>query len=61
MSDERGFKMVTEFEASGDQPRAIGELSEGIARGDKYQTLLGGTVAPLHPGSEPHRAQHCAR
>jgi len=43
MSEQRGFKMVTEFEASGDQPRAIGELTEGLERGDKYQTLLGVT------------------
>ena len=28
---------------AGDQPRAIRELSEGLRRGDKYQTLLGVT------------------
>jgi excinuclease ABC subunit B len=28
---------------AGDQPRAIRELSSGLARGDKYQTLLGVT------------------
>ena len=27
----------------GDQPRAIGELTEGLFRGDTYQTLLGAT------------------
>src|SRR5262249_46786618 len=28
---------------AGDQPRAIRELTDGLARGDKYQTLLGVT------------------
>ena len=37
----RPFEMVTEFEPSGDQPTAIAALSEGIERGDKFQTLLG--------------------
>ena len=31
------------FEPAGDQPRAISELSEGIDKGIKYQTLLGAT------------------
>ncbi|HEV7762701.1 MAG TPA: DEAD/DEAH box helicase family protein, partial [Acidimicrobiales bacterium] len=35
------FKMVSEFEPAGDQPKAIAQLSEGIDRGDRYQTLLG--------------------
>jgi excinuclease ABC subunit B len=33
--------MVSEFEPAGDQPKAIAQLSEGIDRGDRYQTLLG--------------------
>ena len=33
--------MVSEFEAAGDQPNAIARLSEGIERGDRFQTLLG--------------------
>ncbi|HLL55000.1 MAG TPA: DEAD/DEAH box helicase family protein, partial [Myxococcaceae bacterium] len=37
------FKLVSEYKPQGDQPRAIGELTEGILRGDKYQTLLGVT------------------
>ena len=37
----RAFEMVTEFEPAGDQPAAIAGLSEGIDRGDKFQTLLG--------------------
>src|SRR5688500_6630358 len=35
------FKVVSDFSPAGDQPRAIEGLSEGINRGDKYQTLLG--------------------
>jgi len=37
------FKLVSEFEPAGDQPRAIDELCEGLVRGDKHQTLLGVT------------------
>jgi excinuclease ABC subunit B len=35
------FKMVSEFEPAGDQPAAITALSQGIANGERYQTLLG--------------------
>ncbi|SVD73410.1 uncharacterized protein METZ01_LOCUS426264, partial [marine metagenome] len=31
----------SEYAPSGDQPKAIAELTEGIQRGDKYQCLLG--------------------
>jgi len=37
------FSLTSQFEPTGDQPRAIAELTEGILRGDKYQTLLGAT------------------
>lgn len=37
------FSLESPFQPTGDQPRAIGELSEGVFRGDKYQTLLGAT------------------
>jgi len=37
------FKLVSPFEPKGDQPRAIEELTEGLRRGDKFQTLLGAT------------------
>ena len=37
------FKLVSEFKPSGDQPQAIEQLCEGMARGDKHQTLLGVT------------------
>jgi excinuclease ABC subunit B len=33
--------MVSDFEPAGDQPTAIATLTEGIRRGDRYQTLLG--------------------
>ena len=37
------FELVSDFEPKGDQPRAIGELMEGLERGDKHQVLLGVT------------------
>jgi excinuclease ABC subunit B len=37
------FEVVSPFRPSGDQPEAIARLSEGIARGDRAQTLLGVT------------------
>jgi len=37
------FKLTTNFTPTGDQPQAIRELTEGILRGDKFQTLLGVT------------------
>ena len=37
------FKLVSEYAPTGDQPQAIAELSEGILRGEKAQTLLGVT------------------
>ena len=37
----RPFEVVSEFQPAGDQPTAIRGLSEGIAAGDRFQTLLG--------------------
>lgn len=37
------FQIVSDFEPTGDQPRAIGELVEGIRQNYKHQTLLGAT------------------
>lgn len=37
------FHLVSNYKPSGDQPRAIKELKEGILRGDKHQVLLGVT------------------
>src|SRR6478736_2508985 len=39
------FTLVSDFELAGDQSRAIAELTEGLDRGDRYQTLLGVTGA----------------
>jgi excinuclease ABC subunit B len=35
------FEVVSEYSPAGDQPRAIAQLSAGIERGDRFQTLLG--------------------
>jgi excinuclease ABC subunit B len=37
------FRLVSDFMPTGDQPRAIAELVEGVERGDPHQTLLGVT------------------
>jgi excinuclease ABC subunit B len=37
------LQLETDFELRGDQPRAIGELVEGLERGDRSQVLLGVT------------------
>src|SRR5574341_2398935 len=37
------FALASAFTPAGDQPRAIRELTQGLARGDRYQTLLGVT------------------
>ena len=39
----RPFELVSEFQPSGDQPHAIGELTGGLQNGDKDQVLLGVT------------------
>ncbi len=35
------FKVVSAYDPAGDQPKAIASLTEGVRRGDRYQTLLG--------------------
>jgi len=37
------FNLVSDFSLAGDQQRAIGELTEGLERGDQHQVLLGVT------------------
>jgi excinuclease ABC subunit B len=37
------FRLVSDFEPKGDQPRALDELVEGLQRGDVHQVLLGVT------------------
>ena len=43
MSRSAQFDLQAPFEPAGDQPRAISELSAGLDRGDRFQTLLGVT------------------
>src|ERR671928_349000 len=38
-----GFNLQAPFAPAGDQPRAIAELTKGLDRGDRFQTLLGVT------------------
>lgn len=40
MSSSR-FKLVSNFKPAGDQPKAIRELTQGLNKGDTFQTLLG--------------------
>ncbi len=37
------YQLLSDYKPSGDQPEAIRQLTEGVLRGDKYQTLLGVT------------------
>jgi excinuclease UvrABC helicase subunit UvrB len=37
------FKLVTDIRPKGDQPKAIEALAAGVARGERFQTLLGVT------------------
>jgi excinuclease ABC subunit B len=37
------FKLTSEYKPTGDQPKAIEKLVEGLSRGDREQTLLGVT------------------
>ncbi len=38
---QTGFELVTDMKPTGDQPRAIRELIDGLERGDGSQVLLG--------------------
>ena len=40
---DRQFELISEFSPQGDQPQAIDQLTKGLRRGDKAQTLLGVT------------------
>jgi len=37
------FKVVSDYQPTGDQPEAIRQLADGLRRGEKFQTLLGVT------------------
>ncbi len=43
MADKAGFDLQAPFQPAGDQPKAIAELTHGLERGDRFQTLLGVT------------------
>jgi excinuclease ABC subunit B len=43
MTARADFRLESPFSPAGDQPRAIAELSAGLDRGDRFQTLLGVT------------------
>ncbi len=40
---DRQFELISDFSPQGDQPQAIDQLTKGLQRGDKSQTLLGVT------------------
>ena len=35
------FRVVSDFSPAGDQPKAIEAMSDGVLRGERFQTLLG--------------------
>ncbi len=37
------FKLISDYSPRGDQPKSISQLTDGILRGEKHQTLLGAT------------------
>lgn len=37
------FELASDYKPTGDQPKAIAELTEGVVRGDEHQVLLGVT------------------
>ena len=43
VSPEPQFKLTSEFEPKGSQPKAIEKLVKGLDKGDRFQTLLGVT------------------
>ncbi len=43
LATNQKFELISDYKPTGDQPKAIEELTEGVLRGDKYQTLLGVT------------------
>ena len=53
------FKLVAPFQPTGDQPKAIERLSDGLAKGLKHQVLLGATGhrQDLHHGLGHREAQ----
>lgn len=42
-SEQKKFKLHSEYAPTGDQPQAIAELVKGFREGNQFQTLLGVT------------------
>lgn len=40
---QQKFELISDYRMTGDQPQAVKQLTEGILRGEKHQTLLGVT------------------
>lgn len=47
-SEQKIFKLHSEYAPTGDQPQAIAELVQGFKEGNQFQTLLGLRV-PARP------------
>ncbi|MBU1123011.1 DEAD/DEAH box helicase family protein, partial [Patescibacteria group bacterium] len=43
MPKPQQFKLVSDFQPTGDQPEAIKKLTAGLKKGERHQTLLGAT------------------
>jgi len=43
MEESRPFKVISPFQPTGDQPKAIEELAQGVLHGQRAQVLLGAT------------------
>ncbi len=43
MSSSQSFRLVSGYKPTGDQPRAIEQLTAGLTNGERHQTLLGAT------------------
>ena len=41
--DTKPFRVVSPYQATGDQPEAIEKLTEGFSKGNRFQTLMGVT------------------
>jgi excinuclease ABC B subunit len=53
------FKLVSDYQPCGDQPKAIKDLADSISSGERYQTLLGVTGSGKSlPAEEPILVYH---
>ncbi len=42
-AESKPFRLVSNYKPTGDQPKAIEKLTEGLKKGERHQTLLGAT------------------